>query len=155
MHPALTPCDCGHPDHRLCPAHGDGLRTIVAVAAEHGAIAGEAFAEAFEDGTVPCSGCVLGVGDHDPEVCEGKPAADTPARRAFLAFMWRQPGEDAADVRRWALAGDPEIRVWVTDAAKATSNLIRSYAWKSPEEWAAEKRAELALFDAYPKELPR
>jgi hypothetical protein len=149
---ALTACDCGYPDRRFCPAHGDGLRTIAAVAAEHGAIAGEAFVDAFEDGALPCPGCVLGMGDHDPDVCEGRPAADTPARRAFMVFMWRQPGPDAADVRRWALAGDPEIRGWVANAARAIANVARLQRDEDEERRLLD---EFALFEGYLKELPR
>ena len=148
-----TPCRCGYPDARFCPLHGAVLRAILAVAAEHGALAGEAFAEMFDEHETVCPACILGVGAHDPDACEGKPAADTPARRAFLAFMWRQPGEDAALVRRWALTRAPEIRGWVESSVKAIKNVTR-LDWRDEDE---ERRllGELALFEAYLAELPR
>ena len=148
----MTPCRCGYPDARFCPLHGAGLRAIIAVATEHGALAGEAFAEAFGGREAPCSGCVLGVGAHDTSACEGKPAADTPARRAFLAFMWRQPGEDAAEVRAWTLTGDARIRGWVESSVRALKNVVRL---TRDEDEERRLLGELALLEAYLVELPR
>lgn len=84
----MTPCACGYQDHRFCPTHGVALRQIIGIAAEHGAIAGEALAEAFEDTEAVCAAC----------------DRSTPERDAF----WRAVEESAASARArpaWEHAG--------------------------------------------------
>lgn len=159
----MTPCKCGYQDHRFCPLHGRALRKVIKAACELGAEAAERAVEAFADTDGDghdvedvCLGCVTGALDHD-DACKGPPKADTPARRAFLRFMWGQPGLDAADVRIWALAERPvfraQLRSWLQEAVGSTKELLRWDGWKNGEAWSAEKVAELAVFQAFLREV--
>lgn len=147
----MSACSCGYIDSRFCPLHGRAMKAIIA-AAEFGRDAAEHVAEAFADPEVDavCIGCALGCGEHD---CG---TISSPARDAFMRFMWAQPGPDAADVRRWALNGRTKLLLgWVDASIRATEDTLRWYEWQQTDEWARERKAELAMFKAFRAEVAR
>lgn len=155
----MTPCKCGYQDHRFCPLHGPALRKVIKAAHELGAEAAERVAEAFADTDDDghdvedvCLGCATGALDHD-DACKGPPKADTPARRAFLRFMWKQPGPDAADVRIWALTdrnvGRARLRAWLCEATDYADEELRRDGWNAE----SDAITRLEIFEAFLREV--